>query len=462
MTAAAPEVINLNSSGSASGSLEPIKLTIDPLPSSNFGPGVELLMNEKRKEGPSTPSKQIAVDDLEKLEHELNDLSSTVTDVTSPGVSTKPTVTFGEATRNLFSMKPDASGNTAGEAPPVQDGVNATKPAGSEPSIGTATAKSGEAEKTWDGYSSFNNIPLDPDKEATAAPRMSAEDQLRKKFNFLRKLEDLESKGVTLTRKYNMDSPLAEMQGEYENIMAEKEKSNSMKFQGKMLMAMITGLEFLNNKFDPFDLKLDGWAEQVNENIDDYDDIFGQLHEKYKSKATMAPELKLLFQLGGGAIMLHMTNTMFKSSMPGMDDIMRQNPELMQKFTQAAVGSMGNSNPGFSGFMNNVMQDPAPPQAPEPPQRSRRNDVAYDKSPYNVQKAKPEEPQTRPDMKGPSDINDILGGLKSKTINLNESKKDEGSVISLSELKEMKDDLSAATGKSRRRKSDKNTVSLDI
>ena len=26
-------------------------------------------------------------------------------------------------------------------------------------------------------------------------------------------------------------------------------------------------LEFLNNRFDPFDLKLDGWSEQINENI---------------------------------------------------------------------------------------------------------------------------------------------------------------------------------------------------
>ena len=60
----------------------------------------------------------------------------------------------------------------------------------------------------------------------------------------------------------------------------------------------------------------------------------------------MAPELKLLFQLAGSAIMVHMTNTMFKSSMPGMDDIMRQNPELMQQFTQAAL-AMGNENPGW-------------------------------------------------------------------------------------------------------------------
>ena len=109
-----------------------------------------------------------------------------------------------------------------------------------------------------------------------------------------------------------MDSPLAEMKGEYEMVIAEKESSNSCKFQGRMLMAAITGIEFLNNRFDPFDVKLDGWAEQVNENIDDYDEIFSELHEKYKSKATMAPELKLLFQLGGSAVMVHMTNTMFK------------------------------------------------------------------------------------------------------------------------------------------------------
>ena len=66
-----------------------------------------------------------------------------------------------------------------------------------------------------------------------------------------------------------------------------------------------------------------------------------------------------------------MTNTMFKTAMPGMDDIMRQNPELMQQFTQAAVNTMGDSNPGFGGFMNNVMgneRDMPPPNVmPGPP-----------------------------------------------------------------------------------------------
>jgi hypothetical protein len=86
---------------------------------------------------------------------------------------------------------------------------------------------------------------------------MSKEEMLREKFKILRKLEALEKKGVELTKKYSMESPLTEMQGEYETIMDEKSRQNSVKFQGNMLMAAINGIEFLNGRFDPFDIKLD-------------------------------------------------------------------------------------------------------------------------------------------------------------------------------------------------------------
>jgi hypothetical protein len=290
-----------------------------------------------------------------------------------------------------------------------------------------------------------------------------------------------------------MESSLAEMQGEYEMIISEKERSNSVKFQGRMLMAAVTGLEFLNNKFDPFDIKLDGWAEQVNENVNDYDEIFAELHEKYKSKAKMAPELKLLFQLGGSAIMVHMTNTMFKSAMPGMDDIMRQNPELMQQFTQAAVNSMGESKPGFGNFMGNFMPNnnsrpPPPPMSTQMPDRSQRMPNAPQNRPdlarsrddgINIQEqyasvnnkepannnrsnaqSRPQtqqsqsqqrsSPQQRPEMKGPSDISDLLSGLKTKTVNVNESAPAGNNLPQKS------------AAKPRKQRSDKNTVSLDI
>ena len=366
------------------------EVSLDDLPSKNFGPGAELLMNTKK----SAPT--VEVTDLDKLEKELLDFVPVT--VETP----RNEVRFSEPTIKITEPKFEQSFPEVKEVKEL-------------PKIETKTS--------WDGFKSVNSV--DPDV-APAAPEMTKEELLRNKFSYLRKLEELESKGATLTKKYSMESNLAEMQGEYETLMTERERKNSVKFQGKMLMAVITGLEFLNSKFDPFDIKIDGWAEQINENIDDYDEIFSELHEKYKSKAKMAPELKLLFQLGGGAIMLHMTNTMFKSAIPGMDDIMRQNPDLMQKFTQAAVSSAANTSPGFSSFMNSVSRD----------------------QPYS-------KPTQRGEMKGPSDISDILSGLK-KTVAMD----DEGSTVSVSELREMSADLKMPR-KSKKR-SDKNSISLEV
>ena len=80
-------------------------------------------------------------------------------------------------------------------------------------------------------------------------------------------------------------------------ILLQKKRGKIVLNFKKVLTALITGVEFLNNRFDPFDFKLDGWSENVNENLDDYDEIFSELYEKYKSKTSMSPELKLIFQL---------------------------------------------------------------------------------------------------------------------------------------------------------------------
>ena len=436
----------------------------------NFGGGIELLMNEKKMEH-SGISSDIDIEDLNNLENELNNLAN---ETSGTGA--------GSSSSSIF-------GSTFDDMPSVR--FNDT------PSIGKATTNTENDSKTWDGYGKFNNIPMNPDRGGSSLPKLSKDDLLREKFKFLRKLEALEKKGVELTKKYNMDSDLAEMQGEYEMIMEEKTRLNSVKFQGNMMMAVINGMEFLNNRFDPFDVKLDGWGEQINENINDYDDVFGELYEKYKSKASMAPELKLLFQLGGGAMMVHMTNTMFKSAMPGMDDIMRQNPDLMRQFQNAAVNSMGQSNPGFSGFMSGIMnpepeapngRGPPPPidtQGPYsvPPSVSRGGNNSYATRPnfsangvkmddgINIQEnfARPDESerssrrvQSRPEMKGPSDISEILSRLKTKTINIQEPQQNNDSTISISDLKELQGDRSMPKKSKRRQKSDKNTLSLDI
>ena len=65
-------------------------------------------------------------------------------------------------------------------------------------------------------------------------------------------------------------------------------------------------------------------------------------------------------------------------------------------------------------------------------------------------------------MKGPSDLGDILSGLKTKKINISQSK-DNSSVVSVSELNEMKNSVLEKPKKSKRKqKSERNTISLNF
>ena len=424
----------------------------------NFGPGADLLMNPKSQKQQNKSSSM-----------EISDIN----EINIGGSSLK------DAQNSLFSdikLPDDNIKINFAEDGKIGDSENFIN----NDILKNAVKK--EKSESDDGFKKFNEIPVNPNVVPPTQPRMSPKELLREKFKYLRLLESIEQKGATLSKKYSMDSSLEEMKGEYETLKEEKEKSNSVKFQGKMLMACVSGLEFLNSRFDPFDLKLDGWAEAVNENMEEYDDVFGELHEKYGSKATMAPELKLLFMLGGSGVMLHMTNTMFKSAMPGMDDIMRQNPELMQQFTQAAASSMGESNPGLGGFMNMVggnipqMQPPrgSPPGPNEgmridPPQmQSSRPDIdmARSNTRANFNDAENMESnfasvnEKRKEMRGPSDLREILSGLKTKSINLKDNKP--GSTVSIDELNDMKSSIKKPKKSKRRPKSERNTITLDL
>ena len=186
------------------------------------------------------------------------------------------------------------------------------------------------------------------------AKQMSYEEIQKAKFDLLCKFERLRDKGVRIPKTFSMSSDYEEMKYEYDRLVFQRKMDNSVKMQRQMLISFITGIEFLNNKFDPFDLKLDNWSENVNENIVDYDDVFEELYEKYQDAGSVSPELKLMFMIGGSGLMFHLSNTMFKSALPGVGDIMKQNPELAKQFQQAAMNTMGQTNPGFAGFMNNV------------------------------------------------------------------------------------------------------------
>lgn len=284
-------------------------------------------------------------------------------------------------------------------------------------------------EEQYDSTNNFNNNNFNNNNYGFQRfqNQMTEEEILNAKRELLYQFERLERKGMQLPKKFTMASNLEEMRLELDRLKRDREVDQSIKFQRKVMMTVVTGMELLNNKFDPIGARLDGWSESINDNIDDYDEVFEELHDKYKGKAKMAPEFKLMFMLGGSAFMFHMTNTMFKTQMPGMEEVLKRNPDLMRQFAAATASTMqqntAQSNPmmsGLSGMFSNMFGGGSqPPQQPPP---------VYQQS----------VPQ-RNNMKGPTNVDDILRELERESMN---DRVEMMSTVTQSELSDLGDDAS--------------------
>lgn len=270
-----------------------------------------------------------------------------------------------------------------------------------------------------------------------SAERARMENEYNEKREILYQMGRLESRGYRLPRQFTMQSDLEEMRAEYHRILREKEIDASIKFQRKMLMAFVTGIEYLNTRFDPFDVRLNGWSEHVSDELDSYDDIFVELHDKYKSTGKkMAPELRLLLSLSGSAFMFHLTSSMFKQSqLPGVEEVLKANPELMRQFQQAAAQNvMGTA---AMNSLNGAGGGPRGPTATAPTAAARGPGGGLFSMVGNlfglgggggppfpmpqprttVPQAQPQAPSRRPPMKmaGPSsEIEDVINELNAE------------------------------------------------
>ena len=481
--------------------IENISTYFEPHPSSsskpsvNFGPGIELLMNDKNIS--SSYSTNVEMDDLDLLEMELNEASGISSE--SKNVETSNS-SFGGFS-NLF--------NLGGKSPAATETIKLDS-LGEEnngSNLGAATMESVGNTKTWDGFSKVNELPT-----ASAGPRMNDREKRRKKRAMLKKLDEWYEKGhVKHSSNFTMESDFDEVEDEYETIMEEKRKKDSVKLQGWWFSTIVSSLEYANAVFDPFGLNLDGWGEQINEDIESYDEIFAELHEKYKG-GKMAPELSLLLRLGFSGAVLNITNKALSTATPGFNDVIKQSPELMKMFSDATVQSMSNQNPAMN-FVSEILNPDNKPNTsfgPPPPAMQTKNsggvqrpgmqfteapnnrpDIAMGRGAMfreqgidisqqqeNIQtqdrtliQQPPRGPPTgsmqgpRPEMKGPQnvDLDNILSGLKTREVNIHNGLNEAGgeSMVSVNSLNEAHGNVLPKKSK-RKQKSDKNTVSLDI
>jgi hypothetical protein len=231
-----------------------------------------------------------------------------------------------------------------------------------------------------------------------------------------------------------MTNSLAEIKAEHDKLTDSRNLEASIRFQRNALMTFVTGVEMVNDKFGdrlPMKPRLKGWSESVHTNVEDFDEIFEELYDLYKDTAKMHPMIRLVGTLGVSATMYHLTNTMAeRSGIPGMADLLHENPELQRQFAQAAAAKMGG---GLGNFMNAAsgfgsssgpsrqqggpgpepMGSPFMPKPPSPPRTGANTRV-----PFNVAAAAVEEvPQVqraRREMRGPHGVDDILKAFEAE------------------------------------------------
>ena len=485
----------------------PVSSDATHLSESSFGGGVELLMNEKKKS--SSQNTKIDIEDLDLLENELNDLSHTQTNAPTENNGGDAKVLSGiSGFGNLFSFGDSKTTNTH-------------KNNDSNTGLGKATNDTSASSKTWDGFTKVSgDVPF---KERPSS-QIPEREKRRKKRIMIKKLEEWGEKG---TYKYGsaftMDSNFDEVEDEYESALEEKRKKDSIKLQGWWFTTVVNTMEYGNALLNPFDLNLDGWGEQVSEDLDSYEEIFSELHEKYKG-GKMAPEVSLLLRLGFSAAVVNMSNKMLSSATPGVNDVIKQSPELMKMFTNAAVDTMSKENSAFD-FARTMMNPPeeintrhGPPPAPvetktQPPPKRPGSTMTFTEHPGNrpdLEAAKTpmfresgidnnnfhsthqsDKIITRPEMKGPQitpGLDELLSGLKPKNQsfepsqnvqpltqhlttdssanedlnNITETQMGTGSVISVTSLKSLEGTQMPKKTKRKKNISNKNSVSLDI
>lgn len=133
----------------------------------------------------------------------------------------------------------------------------------------------------------------------------SEDELLLEKASLLQNFARLKAKGINQSKTWNQDSNIEDMRFDYNRCKKELDIRTSIKFQRNMLLMFCSSIEYLNGQYDPLDIKLEGWAESVMLDIDSYDDIFIELHEKYSGVGDVAPEIKLLLALGSSVLMYH-------------------------------------------------------------------------------------------------------------------------------------------------------------
>jgi hypothetical protein len=340
--------IDFGSSGSGSSNLP-----------SGFGPGIELLINDKKRNNGYQPqaSSEKDLGDLGAFDQKMNEsiggswnAGSGSGDAGNSGDSKKSSGIFG----GLFSGWGGSNIKTTDDVKAATDPSSYIK----------------QTPKTWDGFTKTNEIPSS--KSFYDTKQMNEREKRVKKRNMMDELERWYEKGYLKENlRFHRDTPYEEVEEEYDAVLEKIRRKKSINLQKDILFNVMNFIEFSNSWVDPFGLKLEGLADKTTEELDSYEDIFGELYDKWKG-GKVPPELALLCKVGFSIAMLHMSNNVLSSTPVAFQDVVKQSPELQRAWHDSVVKTMSESNESdgmsfITDILSNKMVDDEQPMMQRKP-----------------------------------------------------------------------------------------------
>ena len=213
------------------------------------------------------------------------------------------------------------------------------------------------APATSDGFHNVNFGPPPP------APVLSTSDINVKKRKLLSWMERKERMGVAPRKRLTMDSPMDEIEAEAKAMRSDSDMEFWVGLMRNGAVGASSVAEMAADKVPRMGVKLKGYSQNVQDNVDEMQDAFEQIYEDYEKDLKMSPLYRVAIIMVKTAMVTHSTNAMMEKFGPGAADVMKNNPELAQKFGEA--------------FARHAHTAAAPAPAPAPaPARAPSNPMA--------------------------------------------------------------------------------------
>jgi hypothetical protein len=170
---------------------------------------------------------------------------------------------------------------------------------------------------------------------------MDEKQKRMKRLEVYSQLMELKTKhGIKLSKDYTINSDYEEMEFERDFHYNSRNRSNGVNLAKSFLLNGIQAVEFLNDRYNPFKFKLNGWHDHMASNIEDFNEVLAELYEKYKgSGKKMEPEVRFVLMILFSGFTFHASQVLSKN-IPGLDEAIRNNPSLLGKLQNTVYASM--------------------------------------------------------------------------------------------------------------------------